>query len=281
LRAWWTSLTERSDVLAAGFAAAGLCFLALIIFELLEPGSPEFPSQRIETARGGQGAVALSDGSQLTLGADTRVLVRFSGGARRLVLERGEARFKVHHDRQHPFVVEAGAGSITAVGTEFVVRRYSTYSHSVRLWVTEGAVEVAPDSVRPNVALSAAEQRLERVRVVQGEGMTYNGEKHTEPTRSADSDLSSELVKGAFLYRGRPLAEVIEDVQRYSVRKIALDPSAGDLRYSGIVLQKNVDQWLRGLPEIFPGLVIEDSADAILIRSAVHGAQAAAKAVIG
>jgi ferric-dicitrate binding protein FerR (iron transport regulator) len=74
---------------------------------------------------------------------------------------------------------------------------------------------------------------------------------------------------------------VIEDVQRYSVRKIALDPSAGDLRYSGIVLQKNVDQWLRGLPEIFPGLVVEDSADAILIRSAVYGAQAAAKAVIG
>jgi ferric-dicitrate binding protein FerR (iron transport regulator) len=77
----------------------------------------------------------------------------------------------------------------------------------------------------------------------------------------------SALLQGTFVYRGRPLAEVIEDIQRYTARRISIDPEAADIKFSGLVRQHDVDEWLRGLPEIYPDLVIEDHARTILIRS--------------
>ena len=62
------------------------------------------------------------------------------------------------------------------------------------------------------------------------------------------------------IYFGRPLAEVIEDVQRYSTHQIVLDGRAGELRFSGSVLQAEVEQWVRGLARIFPVEVL-DCAD--------------------
>jgi ferric-dicitrate binding protein FerR (iron transport regulator) len=69
-----------------------------------------------------------------------------------------------------------------------------------------------------------------------------------------------------FVYSGRPLSEVIEDVQRYVTVRISIDPVVAQLKYSGFVLQGNVEQWIRGLPEVFPGLTVETDATGITIR---------------
>src|SRR3546814_16267234 len=42
---------------------------------------------------------------------------------RALVLERGEVMFGVAHDSQRPFRVEAGNGTVTALGTRLQIRR--------------------------------------------------------------------------------------------------------------------------------------------------------------
>jgi ferric-dicitrate binding protein FerR (iron transport regulator) len=65
---------------------------------------------------------------------------------------------------------------------------------------------------------------------------------------------------GSLIYYGRPLAEVVEDVQRYSPHQIVVDNSAAGLPYSGSVLQTGVRQWLRGLPEIFPVEILDCTA---------------------
>ena len=54
-------------------------------------------------------------------------------------LVRGEAHFVVAADASRPFVVSAGAVSVRAVGTEFVVR-YS--AREIGVLVTEGRVAV-------------------------------------------------------------------------------------------------------------------------------------------
>ncbi|HYG27219.1 MAG TPA: FecR domain-containing protein, partial [Caulobacteraceae bacterium] len=63
--------------------------------------------------------VLLSDGSKLSLDAQTRVIVNYSDDARRLTLANGQARFDVAHDVSRPFSVRAGDRTVVATGTAF------------------------------------------------------------------------------------------------------------------------------------------------------------------
>jgi ferric-dicitrate binding protein FerR (iron transport regulator) len=54
------------------------------------------------------------------------------------------------------------------------------------------------------------------------------------------------------IYHGRPLPEVIEDVQRYTQRRIM-----STFQYSGIVKPEDVDAWIQDLPAIYPVEVID------------------------
>ncbi|HEX7855885.1 MAG TPA: FecR domain-containing protein [Sphingobium sp.] len=65
-------------------------------------------------------AEVLPDGSRILLDANSRVKLAFTSDRRRLVLERGGARFEVAHEPR-PFTVSAGGGSVTARGTIFHV----------------------------------------------------------------------------------------------------------------------------------------------------------------
>lgn len=59
------------------------------------------------------------------------------------------------------------------------------------------------------------------------------------------------------IYHGRPLPEVIEDIQPFTRRHIIIDAAAAEFQYSGIVKQEDVDAWVRDLPAIYPVTVID------------------------
>jgi hypothetical protein len=59
------------------------------------------------------------------------------------------------------------------------------------------------------------------------------------------------------IYHGRPLPEVIEDIQPYTRRHIVIDAAAAEFQYSGIVKQEDVDAWIRDLPAIYPVTVTD------------------------
>jgi transmembrane sensor len=84
--------------------------------------------------------LTLADGSLVTLSPATALYLRFSASVRGVTLERGDARFRVAHERR-PFIVYAGGGSITAHGTLFEVSLKEGRRVSVRL--IEGSVDVA------------------------------------------------------------------------------------------------------------------------------------------
>jgi hypothetical protein len=71
------------------------------------------------------------------------------------------------------------------------------------------------------------------------------------PVRGA----SAHLVP--LIYHGRPLPEVIEDIQPYTRRRIVIDAAAAEFQYSGIVKQEDVDAWISDLPAIYPVTVID------------------------
>jgi ferric-dicitrate binding protein FerR (iron transport regulator) len=59
------------------------------------------------------------------------------------------------------------------------------------------------------------------------------------------------------VYHGRPLPEVIEDVRRYTHRRIMVRADMRTFQYSGIVKPEDVDAWLQDLPAIYPVEVID------------------------
>lgn len=210
------------------------------------------------TTAGEQRTFVLDDGSQVTLGGDSHLKVRFTDRARIVELERGAALFRVQHDTNRPFVVKSDRGTTTAVGTEFEVRRYADH---VQVWVREGAVVVAPlkDIAIDDAALVSA-ARLAPIRLAGGQELSYDARGKATAPRTADPHLTAAWSAGRLVplvYRNRPLAEVIQDVQPYMQRRIVVDPTLVRLEYSGIVNQEDIDAWIRDLGSIYPVEVVD------------------------
>jgi transmembrane sensor len=217
------------------------------------------------------------------LGGDSRVLTSFDKEARRLTLERGEAYFRVEHDRTRPFIVTAGHLRVTAVGTAFNVR---TSSDRVVVAVAEGIVAIEP----PPLSLSS-----------DGDSTTQPDQERPRPLVLRDTlrasagqevvlDIADEQLQvarvepkavaswqtGRLEFTREPLRAVLASVNRYSVRTVTLgDPALGELRFTGTVFADRVDDWIRGLPAVFP-VTVRDEGTNLVVESRAQDASAAA-----
>src|ERR1700677_3472535 len=149
------SARGRKRVRTAGVALAGMAALcatlACTIYCLRDDTLATGPSE--------QRIVDLSDGSQVTLNANSRVVIRFDEGVRKIILKRGEALFDVVKDRSRPFVVIAGDRKIIAVGTSFEVRREEPAGSTFAVTLVEGHVRIEPIS-SPNALPKASANAL-------------------------------------------------------------------------------------------------------------------------
>ncbi len=124
--------------LAGGAVAAVLLVAVFVGF----PGRTIIPTETAEfaTALRERADFGLADRSHVFLNADSKVSVRYSGLARDLRLERGEAIFEVTRDSKRPFNVAALGDTVTAVGTVFGV---DLMDDAVEVRVFKGVVKVA------------------------------------------------------------------------------------------------------------------------------------------
>lgn len=209
------------------------------------------------TALGDVQAVPLADGSQATLASDSRIDVRLSRRERRIDLQRGEAFFEAAKDPARPFVVEAGARRVVAVGTRFSVRRDGP---DLRVVVTEGTVRLESDPVdgrsHPAALLPAGS-----VAIARPDGVLV---------RSMPLSEAAQLVdwrSGLLVFRDTPLAEAATEFNRYNARKIVIaDTAVGDLRIGGSFRWANAEGFVRLLEQGFP-VRAEYDRDRIVLHS--------------
>lgn len=134
-----TLLFKRQLQVAAAvllIAVAGwLVYNAASNSEALMVNKQTFASTLIDT---------LTDGSIITLNKNTKLDYpsAFTGKTRTVQLK-GEAFFKVAHDKAKPFIVNANDITITVVGTEFNVKNYDS---STQVIVESGIVRVSKGS---------------------------------------------------------------------------------------------------------------------------------------
>ncbi|MEN4904430.1 FecR family protein [Luteimonas sp. TWI1416] len=231
--------TRRRRLPGLALAASVACVLGLAALVQLSWSRGDVYATRI----GALEAVALPDGSRLTLNTDSRLRVDMAGDDRRVRLRQGEAFFEVAKDPTRPFVVEAGDTRIIAVGTAFSVRRDGD---DVQVVVTEGRVRIetagGPDEVLQAPLLEAGMAAR-----TQGDAVLVRARSPVELAQ----DLSWRT--GQLVFRDTPMAEAIAEFNRYNARKLVVeDPAVGALRVGGIFRATELDAFVSLIQQGFP-----------------------------
>ena len=207
-----------------GYGLGAVCAgaLAVIIVDPMNWRTVPGYQAHFATAHGERRQIVLPDDSTLMLNTDTAVSVALYKHQRIVRLGQGEVFFHVDGTQGTPFIVETDRGTVRVTGTQFNVR-YTNDAFSVD--VLQGAVEVKTGSwwnrqtalLRPgDVARTDASGTL---------------------TLRKDADIRSTVAwrEGKVVFRGTPLAQAIQELNRYSAQRLAVrEARTGELRISGV-----------------------------------------------
>lgn len=202
------------------------------------------------TALGEQRTERLEDGSRILLNTDTALQVRYDGDRREVLIEHGEAMFDVAHDAHRPFVVVAGDGTVTALGTRFQVRHTDG---QIAVTLLQGSVEVARDA------------RGERQRLSPGERAAFVPSRGGIALSQVEPAAALGWTQGRLDFDAAPLAVVVAEANRYSAAKLRLaDPALGEMPISGTFQAGDNALVASGLEAVFP-LRVSSESDAEIV----------------
>jgi transmembrane sensor len=249
-RGWRRAYTNpliRSP-LFLGLAASLLIVVTLTLIHLQH--APDIQARMFATALGEQRTERLEDGTTLRLNTESIAEVRITHRDREVTLRRGEAVFDVAKDASRPFVVSAGDGRVTAVGTQFQVR---SIAGAVAVTLMTGRVQVARIS----------HQEVEWLDPGQQASFSQNGTGIV--TRNVDVAALTSWMSGRLEFRGTPLEDVVAEANRYSARQIRIgDRSIGRLVVSGTFRTGDTDGIIAAFEAALPVRAERDGADVVL-----------------
>lgn len=244
-------------------AAASIAAIGLIGLGLIQEFGQSTSSYRTVIAE--HRTIPLQDGSNITLGAKSEVVVAYARDVRRVELRSGEAYFKVAKDEARPFVVMAGTKSVRAIGTEFNV---SIGVRDIKVSVVEGWVRI--EGPLPVSDGSTTGLRVGAVaNLSSGDVLDFNATGSVGIVNEVDPMLSTSWLDGRLAYDGASLESVIADVNRYSPTELIIgDEATKRLIFTGTIFSTDIDNWLAGLEHVFPlRLVPVDGHEILLIQS--------------
>lgn len=235
-----------------GSAAAVAVLFVAVWFALPEA----VETQRYASSTGETRQIALSDGSQITLRADSALVSTLSRDRRSVQLEYGGAYFSVARDEQRPFIVQTANTQLRVLGTEFDVLRGPKL---IQVSVNHGKVEL--DDLSSRDAMTADRKLV----LVAGEQVAASyagtfGAKH-----AFDPQQTLAWRDGRLSYQDARLEDVISDVNRYRDVKIRIaDEALGELSITASFRTQNSDQLLSGLEATEPVVVTRGAGEIVL-----------------
>lgn len=256
VRTWLAKARRVESVRSKGLAVAASVLLAVGVGLggwVWFGSGVETVESTYRTVTGQHQTVAFPDGSSMELGAASEVSVQYSSGERAIELLQGIAFFDVEKNPHRPFVVRAGGGSVTAVGTAFSVQRRAA---EVLVVVSDGLVEVAKPNPDATEGVPDPQRQPELVQLPAGQRVAYSSGAGLELPTATDVAAATAWRDGQLVFQDETLLKAIDDVNRYSRIPIRLgDESLNDLRLTGYVVTSQVDGWLSGLEAVLPVVV--------------------------
>lgn len=182
--------------------------------------------------------IALPDGSQVALNANSRLQVRYYPRRRETVLARGEAFFKVAPGAARPFTVASGSHQVRVVGTAFNVRAGPP---QFMVQVQEGRVEVRSTmDGGARVALMGP-----------GAGLAIDSASGRRRESVVAADAIAEWTSGQIYFKRQPLAQVAQELSRHLDQPVEVQGAAlQSLPISGFLALKNPERFLLALPSV-------------------------------
>ena len=223
----------RYAVAAAFVLTIGLG--SAIVWKSMEPPPDQVQiavTANYVTAVGESRSIMLADGSKMTLDTNSAVEVPHWGDRRLVHLTRGQAYFEVAKDAAHPFIVTSGGKSVEALGTAFTVRA-DPDNYDVAL--LEGRVKV-------NLGIAGTRDTILNA----GDTLSLRGK--TLAVRHKYADEAADWIDGRLTFDAMPLGRIVEEMNRYSARKIVLKDAALKTKpFSGTFRLNGSDELVQAL----------------------------------
>jgi transmembrane sensor len=249
-RSFW-----RRTVTFGSLAAAAALAVGLFVWSRPLPADPTLSAPALSATTTPR-LVTLSDGTVVQLNTGGEVSERFTAATRHVTLTRGEAHFAVAKNPARPFIVQAGALQVRAVGTAFNINLQSA---AVDVIVTEGRVQLTTG--RPDAPALNAGERATLRRAAAGPTLVV--------ARIDAAAITQTLAWREPLMRlgGATLAELAAEFERATGRRLVLaDPALADLRFGGRFRADDIDGFTHLLATTLD-LDVERAADgAIVLR---------------
>jgi len=156
---------------------------------------------KVSTMAGDSKQVVLSDGSVVTLNAESSLIYNksFKGNMRTVKLT-GEAFFEIKKDSGKPFIVETDKLKIKVLGTTFNVKSYPD-DVKIETTLATGSVEVMQDNIEP-IVLQPAQKAI------------FHKRDNSVNVETAEPEIVSAWKYGKLIFNKTALKDVILDIER-------------------------------------------------------------------
>jgi transmembrane sensor len=181
----------------------------------------------IETPKGGQYQINLSDGSKVWLNAlsKLRFPARFTGKERKVELS-GEGYFEIAHDQTMPFRVSSNSQIVEVLGTHFNINSYND-EENTRTTLLEGSVKVIP-------AMTGTLEHLQTAILKPGEQSLFSGSNIQ--VIQVDAQSAVAWKNGYFRFDDESLESIMRKVARwYDVTVIFKDERMKKEPFAGVI----------------------------------------------
>ncbi|OPK11506.1 FecR domain-containing protein [Pseudomonas sp. VI4.1] len=188
----------------------------------------------LHTGRGQRQDFTLTDGSRLSLNADSAVDLQFDEQQRLVILRHGELMIQVAADPRRPLRVRTAQGEIRALGTRFLVSqeqdasRVVVLQHSVQARLIDGTT----------------------LDLQEGQSALINA-RHITPV-VGDQRHRADWLSGRLNVLDEPLEQVVEALRPYSRGFVRVSPEVRHLRVQGVFPLDDPDRTFTALAETLP-----------------------------
>ncbi|ANH83886.1 iron dicitrate transport regulator FecR [Niabella ginsenosidivorans] len=209
------------------------------------------PGDSIGSERGEYKTLILSDGTKVTLNAQSALLVSAGFGTKnRDVRLTGEAFFEVAHNRLLPFIVQASRYKIKAVGTKFNVKDYKNDAYS-ETSLLEGKVQILlPSGNRDRVYKTLEVNQKFVIHTTAAPEAPLQEKTEITPLSYDDSQQNIETawVDHSLVFDNTPLYEIKNILERkYAITVEIADSDVANYRYTASFQNEGADEILKAL----------------------------------
>ncbi|GAA5520740.1 FecR domain-containing protein [Aliifodinibius salicampi] len=197
-------------------------------------------TERYSTDYGEKITFRLSDGSRITLNGNSNLTFSTTekNGLSTEVWLEGEAYFQITHlegDKQRSFTVRTNDGTVSVLGTRFVV---NTFRGETKTVLEEGKVTINNPGSSANYELSP------------GELARFKADDSTITIKEVNTQVYTSWIKDKLIFENTPMTEVAKRIENTFGVKVVLSTKLTHETLSGSIKSSNLNVLKEALEEV-------------------------------